>query len=146
MESSEQKDRAGRLIPEAQSPQEEATSKKSAAPNRIILRGVLLGAAVGLLLPLTAIIFRIIGCHYTLAHLSDISSAAGMCLLPALVAGAVLSGAAASIGESIGVRADRRMGSTHRANRGGWIGTGIGIFLSLVIGAVMALMLMFPDC
>jgi hypothetical protein len=112
----------------------------------MVLKAILLGAAAGVVLPLIVIVLKIGGCHYGLAQINDIISAIGLCALPALIIGAGITAGAGSIGTSAGTRADAREGSHHRVRRAGWVGIGIGMFISLIASVVPALMLLFPDC
>ena len=129
-----------------QASQQLFTPRSAAVPLKILVKAVLLGAAAGMVLPLVAITFKIIGCHYGLGQIGDIISVLGMCGLPPLIVGAGITAAGCSIGAAAGKRADARTSSGNRASRSGWIGTIIGMVISLILSALPALMVMFPDC
>lgn len=133
--------------PEDLAPVEEP-SIPTLAPTKTfsIRKAYFLGAAAGAFLPIIMIIVKIIMCRYGMHNLGDILSAFGWCALTPAFAGAVLTAVAAGIGLSAGRRADARGGTGGRAFRGARIGLGIGVALSLLIGAIPALMILFPDC
>lgn len=133
--------------PEDVAPAEEPQiPSPGAAPRFSIRKAYYLGAAAGAVLPIIMIIAKIIMCRYGVNNLGDILSAFGWCALTPAFAGAVLTAVAAGIGASVGRRADAKAGTTDRAARGGHTGLGVGVALSLMIGAIPALMILFPDC
>ncbi len=129
-----------------QASQQLFTPRSAAMPFKVLVKAVLLGTAAGMVLPLIAITFKIIGCHYGLGQIGDIISALGLCGLPPLIVGAGITAAGCSIGAAAGRRADARMGGSNHHSRAAWIGSVVGMIISLVLSALPALMVMFPDC